>query len=249
MDLRDSLDRVKLWFRGHSDESFQLVPTIGREYKYAGHKKQFDSYDEAQLLHRFRRRAYPIENRMIPAGEALFLARHHNLPTRILDWTANPLYALYFACIHCPDESAVIWAFSRRKGIESLDAFELGRRQTEADLFGMFEVVTDRPQVGKATNAAIRVVDPFYNDARMLAQDGAFTFHSDPWRPMEEYVGAIFENDRLDVQELYRWEIPASAKTEIVKELSGLGITHRTVFPDLDGIAQSIWETEVLWRN
>jgi hypothetical protein len=33
----------------------------------------------------------------------------------------------------------------------------------------------------------------------------------------------------------------------IIEELSGLGITERTVYPNLDGLAKSLWETEVLW--
>ena len=32
-----------------------------------------------------------------------------------------------------------------------------------------------------------------------------------------------------------------------LRELSGLGITRRTAFPDLDGVARSLWETQVLW--
>jgi hypothetical protein len=43
------------------------------------------------------------------------------------------------------------------------------------------------------------------------------------------------------------WEIPSGAKIEILQQLSKLGITHRTAFPDLDGIARSLWETQVLW--
>jgi hypothetical protein len=47
---------------------------------------------------------------------------------------------------------------------------------------------------------------------------------------------------------LYSWHIPAERKVCIVKDLSRLGITQRTVFPDLDGVAKSLWETEVLWN-
>jgi hypothetical protein len=59
----------------------------------------------------------------------------------------------------------------------------------------------------------------------------------------------LFEKDNLDVSALYRWRIRARNKARIIAELSGLGITHRLLFPDLDGIARSLWETEVLWRG
>jgi hypothetical protein len=48
---------------------------------------------------------------------------------------------------------------------------------------------------------------------------------------------------------LYCWSIDRRHKPKLIADLSGLGITHRMVFPDLDGLARSIWETEVLWRS
>ncbi len=96
-ELRKSLSNEKLWYRGLSRSTYQLIPTIGRELEYAEKSKTFDKREELDLLHRFRRRAYPMVGRIMGHTEAMLLARHHGLPTRLLDWTASPLFALYFA--------------------------------------------------------------------------------------------------------------------------------------------------------
>jgi hypothetical protein len=43
--------------------------------------------------------------------------------------------------------------------------------------------------------------------------------------------------------------VPAEKKTLLVEQLSELGLTQRSMFPDLDGVARSLWETEVLWNG
>ena len=66
---------------------------------------------------------------------------------------------------------------------------------------------------------------------------------------IEELAGREFVTANLDLESLYCWRIPAPAKPGMIRELSGLGITQRAVFPDLDGVARSLWETEVLWSK
>ena len=184
--------------------------------------------------------------RPVNAGEAIFLARHQGLPTRLLDWTANALYALYFACIEKRDVDGAVWALVRRSGTEKsdIDPFEIAQQKDEDALIKFLS--TSR---GKRSRQIIKIIYPFYDSPRILAQDGAFTVYSDPWTALEAYEGNPFEHENLDIQILYRWRVPAKRKPIIVKELSGLGITHRLLFPDLDGIARSLWETEVLWNG
>ncbi len=239
--LHKNKENRKFWYRGLSDCDYGLIPSVGREQKYAGKKKTLNPTDEIGLLHRFRRRAYPHLGRAVSAGEALFLARHYKLPTRLLDWTANALCALYFACVANFDRPAKVWVMHRPSppGENDIDPFEVGHIQDEKVLFDL---------LGPRSSNSLKIIYPFLNSPRLVAQDGAFTVHSDPWRSIESYVATDFDSKNLHLEALYFWCIPAANKVGIIEELSGLGITERTVYPDLDGIAKSVWETEVLWN-
>jgi hypothetical protein len=91
----------QVWFRGIQDVTkHRLVPSIGRQHWFGGRSVTFDAEAERDLFCRFRRFARQFEGRTLDEWEAMFLARHHGLPVRLMDWTANPLVAFYLACEH-----------------------------------------------------------------------------------------------------------------------------------------------------
>jgi hypothetical protein len=119
-EIRDFGGRgpVQTFFRGQGELVEQLMPSIGRQHYYGGKSTIFTERQERSLLKRFRRYAYEYFRRVPSEWETLFLARHHGLPTRLLDWTANPLVALYFAASHESNELAHSASEGRERKLE-----------------------------------------------------------------------------------------------------------------------------------
>ena len=76
-------------YRGHGDRSWKLKPRIGRL------RMAYESGKEKDLFREFKHRAVQHTSSDRNDWEWLSIARHHGLPTRILDWTRNPLVAAF----------------------------------------------------------------------------------------------------------------------------------------------------------
>ena len=104
-------------WRGHGDAEWLLIPHV---FRTDPEHPEVPKYDECALIGNFQVRAPTRSHTKTPEPDDyfgwLFLAQHYGLPTRLLDWTENPLVALYFAVLEQEEASdGCIWALWPRQ--------------------------------------------------------------------------------------------------------------------------------------
>ena len=227
-----------LWFRGQADGTWPLVPGIGRKRNFWGQPNKRDRLDllkhgrERALLSRFKRDAYPFFKRVLTDWEAITVAQHHGMPTRLLDWTSSPLVALYFAAEQEPGSDGAVFAYRPRKSWNDLISMFHGQNPTA-------EVPPNPLDI-----QGIKVCFPIMISDRLTAQNGGFTVQ-DPTRCLMSRGSDDFDEKDIDIAEIHKWKLPKGKKRSILDELHRCGVNHRTLVPDLDGLCAGMVRGEM----
>ena len=244
-----------VWFRGLPKDEYQLLPSL--YVKNNG----IDESLEREINRDFKLNYPAVSDRysVVDDFELLLKGRHFGLPTRIMDWTEASLVGLFFALEleKHRNDNGIVWVLDARR------LATLTRQKAPEDFPKKFKLSTTippgnsellknyiLPSAGKSFDITKeRLVKAKYPFAfrpvrttdRIDAQKGCFTIHGKTKKPLEElkdepgYKGPLTKRIRLDAI-----RIPATQKEGIFNELKKAGITHHTLFPDLDGLCKEI---------
>ncbi len=118
-------------YRGVSDISYPLIPKVARDWRLP---LEFLQTAEKSMLNHFKIRGIPYAQ-VRPATdlEWLALAQYYGMPTRFMDWTKNPLIALYFACNKNQGVSGAVYVANAGESLDdskTSDPFLIGSDKT-----------------------------------------------------------------------------------------------------------------------
>jgi FRG domain len=181
---------------------------------------------------RFRTAGAPF-----PAGysttQIYFAAQHYGLPTRLLDWSTNPLAALFFACSGESCEQGYVYAMDAGKIIPENAEESKGKKLYQSVMTMRNKYVESAiglsfwDESSGKRNRFVLPVRPNESPGRIAQQSSCFTLH------MHEAPSA--RNPTMNTI-----AVDASSKDKIRQELHRVNINQFTTYYDLDHFSKEI---------
>jgi hypothetical protein len=234
----------RYWYRGQANAEWGLETSFLRMTKHLARQREEAIVLEDAARQEFMSRAHLfIEHghlakvKTMPCWWALM--QHHGAPSRLLDWSASPYVAAYFAAHQAAEaQPGAVWGFCHSR---LHDAFVRDYGNEPPDLTKTEDEDPTVKELHKAlTNPnAEPMIAPlefkFFSSARMAEQQGRFTMCL---RIHQDHVCIATKVPT----HLKRIVIPHEAKPDFLAELRRMNITAAALFPGVDGLGRSIAE-------
>lgn len=217
-------------FRGHRNHQWGVGPHHMPKAKHDTHDPEKDLHDLLEALRlQFVKRCKEFKDFQLDERDywqSVFYAQHYGLKTRLLDWTSNPLVALYFAVenvLSSEDDDKThgcVWAIkvpaNKWFNFSSLPGYG-GREEKKWQL------------------AHWVMINPPLMTDRVIRQSGKFSYHpsrddddiSSLPRAAGEHMIKVIIGDDMN-----------NPTRKIRQELGILNVHHASLFPDFGGVAQ-----------
>lgn len=211
------LPYTKYVFRGQAAAKWKLESTLDRALSGLSTTQRAamraQHLEEFRLATRGRRGTHPPK--LESEDDWWALCQHHGLATPLLDFTASPYVAAYFACTgdSAPGDSrAAVWAV-----------------QQEA-VSGQTKVSNPESPPGEWIEI---IRPPSDENARLVNQAGLF-LRMPSGSNLEEWVRQHIRK-ALDRAALVKISFPRESTDNFLRSLNRMNINHATLFPDLMG--------------
>ena len=207
-----------LIFRGQR-KNWPLLPSISR----TGIASQLLE-NERKLFEKFKKAGEPCLH-LVPDNDWdwLVVAQHHGLPTRLLDWSYDPIIALWFAIEQSRKEDSApeIWALQPLKE-DFVD-----------------QLNESKPFMGTRT----KIFETNFSIPRIRAQKGCFTLFKHSEKFSKGFV-PLEKNANLR-KRIMRIRIAKYACENISYKLAELDVSKDSIYPDINRVAKKV-KNEVL---
>ena len=246
-------------FRGQCDSTYSLITSVQRLPPVVTGGVELGAPAlpllEQSILDRFKRQARNYDLNYVPADDDalgwLSLLQHYGAPTRLLDWTRSPFVACFFA-LEAARKEAAIWAIDhiwlRNRAWEVVRAAwpekivkEISSRTNSEGI--ILQVLLEKFSGLGAPLAPkfVMPIEPSIANPRVATQHGLFTFPADITSSFMENLGG--QADAESPRRMVKICLQETWRAEVLFELFQNNISRASLFPGLDGFAQSLGTT------
>lgn len=233
-DAKDNLGDG-LWWRGQLDAQWELIPSA--------HRNKNKLYENGSLI-KFMTMAATRQSGVVPNAEDyagwLSLARHHGLPTRLLDWSESPLIALWFATANFKKEK-------RDAKLYSLNGYKLNRDQANLPYHVVGASNRGQEMCMRAFLHPNQIDEEDWKYPEFAGKISAMTIQHTHNRMMTQFSGFTIHDTTTPLNQLpektnflREYIIPSNVVLRILSQLHESGIRESIVFPDLDHLAHEL---------
>lgn len=203
----------KYVYRGQPNATYSLVSTFDRYFPHIlPSEKKKVSYD---LLRLFKEECdyNLLEINSLNEMSLMAFARHHGLPTRLLDWSKSIYVAAFFAYT--------------------------GQLNSDyGEDVSIYALNMDSPIVNEESGLNLFIPMAGFNK-RQFYQQGLYTYLNTYHNSIDDYVTDSIGRFQFEEPTLYKLILPASGQKEALTDLQFMNINYSILLGDADGYSKN----------